>query len=134
VRRLARDTIPLPPPPADSLFRPERAAQGPALGALATGALVSGAVLVLPSVTAGGAQPSGARFVVAGAVSVSGIAAFLLHRSSRPIPENVRANRALRDAWLEHVDIVKRQNAERRREVRLVIEAGTARVIEADAP
>jgi hypothetical protein len=134
VRRLERDTLPFPPPPADSLLRPERREAGPALGALATGALVSGAVVVLPSLTAGGASPTPARFVVAGAVSLSGVTAFLLRRPGRVIPENVRANEAVRDAWRRQVEFVKRANAERRREVRLVIDTGTPHVIAADAP
>ena len=134
VRRFEPDTLPFPLPPADSLFRRERLPAGPALRALAVGVLFSGAVLALPSVAASGSKPSAARFAVAGAVSLSGIVTFLMRRPGQVIPENARANRQVQEAWQGQVRAVQLENAVRRQAVRLVIEAGTPHVIEADAP
>src|SRR2546425_2515166 len=134
VRRVEPDTLPLPPPPADWLLRRERLPAGPGLSALAAGVLVSGAVLALPSVAAPGSKPSGARFAVAGAVSLTGVVTFLMRRPGRLIPENARANQEVRDAWQRRVRAVQLENVARRQAVRLVIDAGTPHVIEAEAP
>jgi len=134
VRRIDRDTLALPAAPADSLFRPERLSRGPGLSALATGAVITGAVVALPTLVASGARPSNARFAVAGAVSLTSVVAFVLRRPGRPIPENVQANRDIRAAWQRQLQAVQLENAERRQTVRLVITAGPARVIEANAP
>jgi hypothetical protein len=134
VRRIDRDTLALPSPPADSLLRPERWAAGPGLGALATGAVISGAVVALPTLVASGAQPSSARFVVAGAVSLTSVVAFVLRRPGRLIPENAQANRELRATWQRQVQAVRLENAERRQAVRLVIDAGPPHIFEATAP
>src|SRR5207302_1686030 len=79
--------------PADSLWRRERRAAGPALRALASGAVVSAAVLALPSVAAQGSKPGGARFAVAGAVTLTGVVSFLMRRPGQLISDNARANR-----------------------------------------
>jgi len=134
VRRVEPDTLSLPPPPADSLWRRERRAAGPALRALASGAVVSAAVLALPSVAAQGSKPGGARFAVAGAVTLTGVVSFLMRRPGQLISDNARANRDVRDAWQRQVRAVQLENVARRQAVRLVIDAGTAHVIEADAP
>jgi len=134
VRRIDRDTLALPAPPADSKFRPERLSAGPGVGALATGAVISGAVVALPTLVASGARPSSARFVVAGTVSLTSIVAFVLRRPGRAIPENAQANRDVRAAWQRQLQAVRLANAERRQAVRLVIEAGPPHVIEANAP
>src|SRR5205814_314354 len=94
VTPVTRDTQPLPPPP---LFRPERTPMGPALRVLAPATLVGVGTVVLPSVVAGGEDHARGRFVVGGAVTIAGIAAFFAHHPARAIPENVAANQRLRD-------------------------------------
>jgi hypothetical protein len=108
------DTLPHPPPPADSVLLPERQPMGPALRVLAPGVLAGVGVAVLPGLVARGEQPSGARFVVGGTVTVVGVAAFLSHRPHRQIPANVAHNRVIRD-WRRADTDVARRNAERGR-------------------
>ncbi|MBI1722707.1 MAG: hypothetical protein HYR48_02235 [Gemmatimonadetes bacterium] len=124
IRQVRSDTLPLPPPQPDSLFRPERSTGGGGVMALARGALAAAAVLALPPVVGGGADASTARFAVSGAIAASGLLGFLAERPGRPIPANIAANRALRDAWQRRAEEVRAQNAERRRDARLVIIAG----------
>src|SRR6266516_127358 len=101
--RLARpDTLPLPPPPAAAQFLPERARSGAATRAVMGGALLSGVVALLPAVVGGTDTQSGPRMAVAGTIGVAGLVGFVLHRPGRPLPANVRANKALRDAWQQH--------------------------------
>ncbi|MGH7606307.1 MAG: hypothetical protein ACREME_03125, partial [Gemmatimonadales bacterium] len=109
------DTLPYPPPPADSVLLPERRPVGPALRALAPGLLAGAAIAVLPGLVTDGEDASGARFVVGGTVTLVGIAAFLSHRPGRSIPANVAHNRVIRD-WRRAVADVTRRNAERARE------------------
>ena len=108
------DTLPHPPPPADSALLPERQPIGPALRVLAPGVLAGVGVAVLPGLVARGEQPSGARFVVGGTVTLASIAAFLSHRPGRQIPANVAHNRVIRD-WRRAVADVARRNAEQGR-------------------
>lgn len=117
VTRPRIDTLPHPPPPADSLLLPERRPIGPGLRALAPAAFAGAAIVVLPSVVANGEDATGARFVVGGTVSIAGIVAFLSHHPGRSIPANVAHNRTLRDAWRRELAEVSRRNAERSREV-----------------
>jgi hypothetical protein len=108
------DTLPHPPPPADSVLLPERRPMGPALRVLAPGLLAGVGVAVLPGLVARGEQPSGARFVVGGTVTLVGIAAFVSHRPGRQIPANVAHNRVIHD-WRAAVADVTRRNAVRGR-------------------
>jgi hypothetical protein len=108
------DRLPHPPPPADSVLLPERRPLGPALRVLAPGLLAGVGVAVLPGLVARGEQPSGARFVVGGTVTLVGIAAFVSHRPGRQIPANVAHNRVIHD-WHAAVADVTRRNAERGR-------------------
>jgi hypothetical protein len=124
------DTLPLPSPPADSLFRPEHTAPGSGARALATGLAAAAVTVVLPSLVAGGSGAMGERFAVAGALGAAGVVGFQLQRRPLPIPENVAANRALRLGWQRQADSVRAQNAARRRDVRLDIRAGAAHVTE----
>ncbi|HEV8303529.1 MAG TPA: FlgD immunoglobulin-like domain containing protein [Gemmatimonadales bacterium] len=128
------DTLPHPAPPADSLLRPERQPLGPALRALAPGALAGVAIVVLPAVVASREDASGARFVVGGTVTIAGIAAFISHHPGRSIPGNAAHNRALRDDWRRAVDDVTRRNAQRLREVRMRIRAGTPLLLTPEGP
>jgi hypothetical protein len=108
------DTLPHPPPPADSVLLPERQPIGPALGVLAPGVLAGVGVAVLPGLVARGEKPSGARFAVGGTVTLMSIAAFVSRRPGRQIPANVAHNRVIRD-WRRAVADVARRNAERGR-------------------
>jgi len=123
--RLSRpDTLPWPPPPADTQFLPERVRSGAAKRALVGGALLSSAVAVLPAVVGGSETQSGPRIAVAGAIGVAGLLGYVLNRPGRPLATNVRANQALRDAWERRVATTTAENVRRRRDVRVVIRAG----------
>src|SRR5467141_2470109 len=108
------DTLRHPPAPADTVLLPERRPMGPALRVLAPGVLGGVGVAVLPGLVARGEKPSGARFVVGGAVTLASIAAFVSHRPGRQIPANVVHNRGIRD-WQNAVAATTRRNAERGR-------------------
>jgi len=125
------DTLPLPPPLADSLFRPEHSVPRSGARALATGLAGAAVALVLPSVVSSGSSGMGERFGVAGALGVAGLVGYQLQRRPQPIPENIAANRTLRRAWQQQADSVRAVNAARLRAVRLEIRAGTPRVVEA---
>lgn len=127
------DTLAHPAPPADSLLLPERQPMGPGLRALAPAALAGVAITVLPNVIANGEEASGARFMVGGAVTVAGIAAFFSRHPGRAIPANVAHNRTLRDAWRRDVADVTRRNAERARGM-LGIRAGAPVMITPEGP
>ncbi|HKW40096.1 MAG TPA: hypothetical protein VJN39_02490 [Gemmatimonadales bacterium] len=118
------DTVPWPPPLAKSQLLPERAGSGPATRALFGGLLVSGAVAALPAVVGGSHGSSGPRLAVVGAVEVAGLLGYILHRPGRPLAENVRANKARRDAWQRSVERVSADNARRRSDIRLSVHAG----------
>ena len=108
------DTLPHPPPPADSVLLPERQPLGPALRVLAPGVLAGVGVAVLPGLVARGEQASGARFAVGATVTLASIASFVSHRPGRQIPANVAHNRAIHD-WRRADADVARRNAERGR-------------------
>ena len=127
---IQRDTLAHPPPPTDSLFLPERTGRSQAIETLLGGLLMGGAVMLFPSAMASDADLMGTRFVVGGAMSVAGIVGFVTNRSGRVVPENVAANTALREDWDERVTTTVSENADRIASIRLVIEAGPARVVE----
>jgi hypothetical protein len=129
LRTSSRDTALLPQPLPDSLFRPEHTSGGSGVGALLTGALAAVSVVALPSFANARADAGSARFVVAGAVSVTGLVGFVAQRRPQPIRENIAANQALRLGWQQQVDQVRADNAARRRDTRLVITAGTAQAL-----
>lgn len=128
------DTLPLPAPIPDSTLLPERGPRGPALRSLGAGLGAGVVVVLLPSVMASGSNATQARFVVAGAVSLSGVYGFLAQRPGRPLEANVVANRALRDAWERRRDQVVQENATRRRDLRLRIVTGPATPVERETP
>ena len=127
------DTLPHPPPPADSLLLPERQPMGPGLRAFAPAALAGVAIAVLPGVVANGEDASGARFVVGGTVTVAGLVAFFSHHPGRSIPANAAHNRTLRDAWRREDAEVARRNTERARGM-LGIRAGAPVLLTPEAP
>lgn len=124
VRHTANDTLAWPVPPADSLFQPERTAGALSGRSLATGLAGAVATIALPSLV-GGNGGSGARYAVAGALTVSGIAGLLKSRSGSPIPRNIAANRQLRTSWERQREDVRGRNVERLARPRLIVEAGT---------
>jgi hypothetical protein len=128
------DTLLLPPPPADSLFLPERTGAGPAVRSLLGGLGLGVVASTLPMVLANGAKPSPARFVVGGAVSLAGIGGFVARRAGLPIARNIEANRARRSSWAAEVDSLTRENAARRADVRVSIRAGTPSAVGSGIP
>jgi len=128
------DSLPWPAPPADSELRPERAASGPATRAFVGGLLLSAAVVALPVAVGSHDTPSAPRVVVASAVGVATALGYLLHRPSRPLPANIRANDAVREEWQRRVTAVQAENARRRADVRLGVHAGDPAAIEAAGP
>lgn len=128
------DTLPHPAPPADSLLRPERQPYGPALRALAPGALAGVAIAVLPNIVASREDASGARYLVGATVTLAGLAAFISHHPGRSIPGSAAHNRVLRDAWRRAVDDVIGRNAQRIREVRMRIRTGAPLLVTPEGP
>lgn len=119
-----RDPLPLPPPPADSLFLREREPKGPAIRALATGVVTGLAAIILPSIVSEDGAAASARFLVAGSASTAGILGYFASRPGRPIPDNILANQLIRDAWRREYDGVVTENERRRSESVLFISAG----------
>lgn len=134
LQRPAVDTTPLPPAPPDSLFRPERGDYPGAWKALVPAVVAGAAIMVLPKVVASGEQPSRARLIVGGTVTVAGIAAFLSHRPGRTLPANTEYNRNLRETWRRNAADISRRNAERARQSRMVIRPGAAVLTTSEAP
>ena len=131
VTPVTRDTQPLPLPP---LLKPERTPMGPALRVLAPAALVGVGTVVLPSVVAGGEDHARGRFVVGGAVTIAGIAAFFAHHPARAIPENVAANQRLRDQWTGQRTQIAADNARHRGELRFAVKTGDPVIITPEGP
>ncbi len=119
-----RDTIPHPPPPADSLLLPETWDGRRSFEALLGGLSVGAAVVLLPAALAPEANITGGRLAVAGAVSIAGIVGFVSRRPGRPIRSNVMANEFLRENWRDSIEVVTQQNAQLRGDVRVRIRAG----------
>lgn len=133
ITQVQPDTLAWPPLPMGPGLLPERTSSTPALGSLAAGGLAAGAVVALPSLFGRRSDATGARFVVAAAVSIAGIVGFVVHQP-RPIEANIKANEPARREWLRKVDAVKAENAKRRSAVRLAIRAGPVTVADRGAP
>jgi hypothetical protein len=122
--RTGVDTMALPPPPADSLYRPERGNTKQAWRSLAPGLLAGAAIVVLPGIVANGEDASSARLLIGGAVSVAGLAAFVSQRPGRTINANSAHNRGLQERWRRDVADISRRNAERMKQSQLIIRVG----------
>jgi flagellar hook capping protein FlgD len=88
-----------PATPPDSLLLPERSAGGsgwPSLAAGAGGALVAAA---LPAAINPGGEDGHRRFVVSIAIGAAGLAGFMWQQRGHALPDNIRANAALRQQW-----------------------------------
>lgn len=129
VVQVRRDTLPLPLPLADSLFKPEFRAGSTGYKALVTGLAAATAVVVLPPVLASKAGGMSERFVVAWSLGTAGLFGFQFQRRPQPIPESIAANQALRLAWQRQADSVSAENEARRRNVGLTIRAGVWRPV-----
>ena len=130
VSNTRRDTLPMPPPIAPSQLRPEATRSGGGGRALLVGLVTAGAAVALPSLIAPDAEASSARYGVAVVAAGAGIVGLLRAGKARPIPENVAHNQQLRTAWQRQADQVHAENEQRRRDARLVIDAGPPRVVE----
>jgi len=129
IRVTIADTLPHPLAPADSIMLPERESSGPGVEALAGGLLVGAALAVIPGAMSDSDLLSG-RVVVAGTVSVAGIAAFFMRRPGNEITANVEANRAMWSAWQDEIEAVVRDNDARKADIRVSIRAGSPTVTE----
>ena len=121
-----RDPLPLPPPPADSLFLPEQEPKGPARRALGAGIVTGLAAILLPALLTDEGGSASSRYLVAGAATTAGILGFVAARPGRPIPDNILANQLIRDAWRREYDGTVAENERRRSESVLFISAGLA--------
>jgi hypothetical protein len=131
VRAAPHDTLPLPPPIPDSLLLPEHAVtRGSGTRPLLAGLGATVAAIVMPAFVGGGDHATAARFVVGTATGIAGVIGFTRGRQPQPIPANIAANQVQRLAWQRRADAVRSANAERRRELQLVIRAGAPRTIE----
>lgn len=124
------DTVPIPPPPADSLLLPERESSEQGIEALA-GGVGAGLVLALaPRLVAPHAGPSKTRFGLSLAAAVVGVVGFVLHRPGQVLVANRDRNDALRASWRAEAGRIRQENAARLRSVQMVVRAGTPRIIE----
>jgi hypothetical protein len=124
LQTVQQDTLPHPPPVADSLFLPESTGRGQTIETLLGGLLMGGTVMLLPSALAPDAQLAGTRMVVGGTMSIAGVVGFFVRRPGEPLPRNIAANRALREEWNERTSQIISENANRISSIQLVIEAG----------
>lgn len=116
------DTLPLPPWSGSLL--PERTSAAPGLAALASGALGGGLVWLLPRIAGAGADGGNGRFIVVGALGLSGLVGVAHRGLGRPLPDNIAANEAARRPWREAVARTQQENAQRRSSALLVFRAG----------
>lgn len=114
------DTLALPSAPPPESLLPEREYNSQRLGALVTGVMTGIAAAALPSFVGSG-EASRTRYVIGGVIGLAGVIGFMTQREDRPIPANVDANRAKRDAWLREVRTARLENEQRRRDAALRI-------------
>ena len=119
------DTLPHPLAPADSLILPEQYSGGPGIRALVGGLLIGTAVAVLPAAVSSDTDLMGARYVVAGTISIAGVTTFFRRRPGKPIPVNIEANRSLVGSWQNSLAVVVSENERRKADVHVVITAGS---------
>ncbi|UCG87428.1 MAG: hypothetical protein JSW71_02470 [Gemmatimonadota bacterium] len=118
------DTLIHPIEPADSMILPEQHSSGPGVQALAGGLLVGTAIAVLPTVFSSDTDLMGGRLLVAGTVSVAGIAAFFRRRPGKPIPENIASNQNLYRSYRDSLAVVVTENERRKTDIQLLITTG----------
>jgi hypothetical protein len=123
-RAIRPDTVPTPPPPPDSAFRPEYAPRRSAVPAVSLGLMAGAVTMLLPTVVAKDGIGSRTRYVLGGALSVAGIVAFFNQSRGDPLPENTAANRALVDQWRREAEAARAENERRRGRTALRVIAG----------
>jgi hypothetical protein len=126
------DSVPHPKAPTSAQLLPERQPAGAAWRALLGGVVAGTAAAVLPNVVTGEGTGTRVRFVVAGTLGITGIVGFVTQRPGRPLPRNVAANRAVRDAWQRQVQAVIEENTRRATDVHLKITPGRLTRVERD--
>ena len=112
-----------PATPPDSLLLPERSAGGsgwPSLAVGAGGALVAAA---LPVAINPGSDDGRRHFVVSVAIGSAGLLGFLWQRRGHPLPDNIRANAALRQQWARRAGA---RSSAMSGDVTLTVRAGSA--------
>ena len=124
VESLRRDTLVHPSRPADSALLPERQPSGPALRAIAAGAVLGSLAVGLPFIVGGEEEASGTRFAVGGALTFAALIGVFTRIPGRPLPQNIAANQALLDQWVQQTDATIRENLRRMQEHRLRIRTG----------
>jgi hypothetical protein len=124
-RLIRADTIPLPPPPADSVFLPERAATRSPVPGISLGLLAGAAAILLPTVVARDGVGSNVRYALGGALGIASVAAFFTGSRPDPLPANVATNRAVMDNWRREADAVRAENERRRGRAAIRIAAGS---------
>lgn len=129
LRAVPADTVPWPAAPLASRLLPERAGSGLGMRALAGGALLAAAVVVLPTAVGSAGQSSTPRVAVAGTLGLAGVLGFILHRPGQRLDANIRANQAVREVWDKGVATAKAENAQRRRDIHVAIRADTPTAI-----
>jgi hypothetical protein len=123
-RPLRSDTLVPPPPPADSLFLPERAAPRARVPGIALGLVAGVATFAMPGVVARDGVATQTRYVLGAAIGVATIAAVVSGSRGESLPANAATNRAMMDNWRREVDAVKSENRRRRGAAALQIVAG----------
>jgi hypothetical protein len=127
ISRPAVDTMPTPMLPADSLRRPETRPGSSGTTALLTGLGAGVTAALLPSLISGGESGLSARYMVTGALSVTGIVALVRARRPQPIPENIAWNRQLQLNWEREAERVRGENEVLRRQPPIIVSSGVAR-------
>ena len=116
-----------PATPPDSLLLPERSGGGPGWPSLAAGAGGALMAAALPAAINPGGDDGHRRFVVSVAIGTAGLVGFLLQRRGHALPDNIRANSALRLQWARRAAAAT-PAASNGGDVTLTIRAGSASV------
>jgi hypothetical protein len=116
----------------DRTSLPLHSSSGPAIRSLAGGLVAAAAVVVLPSLVSHDAAGFKGRFAVAAAIGGAGIVSFFAQRSAPPpaVDAIAGANTVARDAARRRLEQVQKQNAQSVSEVRLIVRAGPATLVE----
>ena len=121
---LPHPATPPPPPPPGTGPEPETGSGWPAVRALAVGALGGLAAVALPRIVSAEPGAGASHYVVGGAIALAGIAGFVVQRpTSRPSASAPNHGEAVR-IWRRRSEEIRRENAERRKVVRLLVTAG----------
>jgi len=115
--------VDVPPPPPESLLKPEKRSAAPGLSILIPSVVV-GAALLVPALGSDSGS-SGARIVVGGAVTLGGIVGFMLMKPGAPLPDNVAYNDSVRTDWDRQAREAERENQRRQGVTRFIVYTGS---------